>query len=308
MNELRGNWQKPFIEIALRGIRKANFNFENWDLNQIPSNLEHNEFNHLNNGWGVFKAPEEYTCAYITQEFASSPFTKGYWVATDEKGHKKQRWYMIEREFHLGIRNIYPDSDFSNWEPKLKNDKKSNEDEVKNQIYDNTSNSRWANMLVNRIDYKEKTFEAYIDWRPVLIEAKRITKIESKINFKPKLNELKDNYTEILKDVKKLLGLKIGITEYKNTEFRHPHPKGKSDDFFPTILFWGLKEQCNSAIKKLQKKEVSIIYNNEKYTITKWFKLDKEYPHRVRDYNNNKDKNETLKIVLLEFEYKKIKN
>jgi hypothetical protein len=302
INEPKGNWQNPFLEIVLRGIRKANFNFENWDINQIPNNLENHDFDSLNNGWGVFKAPEEQTCSFITQEFASSPFTKGYWVATDENGDKDHRWYMIEREFHLGIKKVYPNSDFSNWATKLKNDKNSNEDELKNQVFDNSINSRWADILINRIGYSKDEFEIYIKWQPVLIEAKRITTINSKINFKPKFSECVFNYNEVLKDVRKLLGLKIGIKN-KNTIFQHPHPKGQFDDFFPIILFWGLKRDCDTAIEELKNNEVSIKYDNADYKISKWFGLCKEYPHRIKDYEKNEDVDEILKVVLLEFEF-----
>ncbi|MBL4862937.1 MAG: hypothetical protein JKY09_07980 [Crocinitomicaceae bacterium] len=294
-------WPKPFIEIALRGIRKANFDFEQWRINQIPTQLGEETFRGLNDGWSIFLTPEEHPCAYITQEFATSPFTKGYWIPGEKK--KKPRYYMIEHEQYLTVEKVFPCTDYSKWEAKP------------NQ----KPGRRKADMLINRIGFENRNFTFFFDstWHPTLIEAKRATILPGDLSLKPDLSILKNpdviQHREIIKDVKKQLGLKIALKE-GNCSFKHPHKQGNNATFFSGILFWGFKEHVDAIRDKLQE-NVSIEYDGSTYTTKNWTGIQRDYPYHLLNYKDTQGVNNddhfdnvddytstTLSVILMQFD------
>lgn len=299
-----GYWYKPFIQIALRGIRKAHFDFEMWDTVQIIDNLNHHTFDSLNSGWGIFKAPEEHTCAYITQEFAASPFVKGTWSPDGVK-----RWYFIEREVELQLENVYRSKNYAEWATK--------ENKEENKTLSDKKPK--CDMLLSRILYSDenKCYHDVIEKPVVLIEAKRIEILKSKIES---FDTLESNVEGVINDIKKLAGIhlmnkkkKLIIDNPVNRDRREKYlkdekQKEKENNFHPWLLTWGIDSKINDFITtNLKDGVVTVNFDGKDLPIKNFRGISETYPMYFRDKNNpDNKKTHNLKLLLFTFDPPKL--
>ena len=87
------SWKFPFLEIAVRAIRKVHIEHGMWGIGQHNKSPE--VFSKMNVGHGIELAHETSVCAQITQDFINSRFTNGN-VYNDQ-----QRFYEIDREVKI---------------------------------------------------------------------------------------------------------------------------------------------------------------------------------------------------------------
>jgi hypothetical protein len=92
-NSNRHIWNKAFIELALRAMRKLHIKYGVWGVGQsVESKMD---FKKLNQGPGIEIAEEKEVCAAISQEFISSRFTNGVNL------NGEARYYELNREVHF---------------------------------------------------------------------------------------------------------------------------------------------------------------------------------------------------------------
>jgi hypothetical protein len=89
-------WNKVFIEIALRAIRKLHIDYSPWGFGQeYPDD---NIFNRINQGPSIEVAPEIAVCAAISQEFIYSRFTNGPYFENEHRFYEIQREVRFQRK------------------------------------------------------------------------------------------------------------------------------------------------------------------------------------------------------------------
>lgn len=185
-------WNKFFIEIATRAIRKAHFDYQ--VINSGQNDIDTFTFNKINSGIGIELVPEETVRDYIVNELLAM----GFW-----KRHKidgEYRSYWTEREFTIDIpldseeaKKIY--SEHLESSPYFK------------ERFDNEPPSKLklsVDMTVARYEQSNERNK----YSPVLLELKRLnTKI---INLSNKGTpwkggqSTKEQIKEIFKDIAKL--------------------------------------------------------------------------------------------------------
>ena len=97
-SEERARWTEPFMELALRAIRKVHHDHLLWSINQ---NIDlDTDFSRINMGNGIELADERLVCAAISQELISSRHSTGvYFESSKTKGSENaRRYYKLERE------------------------------------------------------------------------------------------------------------------------------------------------------------------------------------------------------------------
>lgn len=205
------DWRKPFMELAVRAVRKVNYDYSAWSIGQQINNDIKPE--NLNQNLGFLHANETAVCDAITLEFMNSPFTNGV------KIDGKLKYYSILREENFK----YADS---TRKLQSKNEEKSN---------------KRVDLVVNRYTLDNGPQISKI---PILIEAKRYHYMKSDIlTGKPK--SIKTKSESIIKD----MGYLQHIRDNKN-ELEYSFKDIEPETFFIYILIWGLHNKKKKYRKK----------------------------------------------------------
>lgn len=211
-------WTKIFIELAIRAITQVHYKYSVWELGQ--EKLQINEFKRLNQGEGVFFAPEEHIRDMISQQIIETALWKEHNIAGENRS------YFVDREFSIKI--PYKELILLDKEEKrfIKN-----KAEYEN---DHSPIDKVKKFYVDLIFKRLQTLDSDgMPTIPVLIEAKRFKLADiDLINKKVTLGKIQK--TGIDKDI-----LKLRLIRKFNKRSKINFYGNTYDKIFTYLLIWG---------------------------------------------------------------------
>lgn len=245
-------WDKIFIELSLRALRKLHIDYGMWGLGQKE---DESNFDNINNGPGIELALETHVGAAITHEFINSAFTNGFYFK------KKNRRYEIHREVSF-----------------------KKKDKGKFLIGASDEKKRIAiDLLIRRFEYNKEDEIVYCN--PSLIQLKRAQPIIPRIYIGGREN-ISVNYEGILNDLRYLETIyKYHLKEDLETgskEYRYESAK----DMHLYSLFWGVLDSISKPEEIIAHIKVKYGYSF-KDTNTKYSPLNYKKgtnPPEVKDW------------------------
>ncbi len=209
----RAKWRQIFLELAIRGIIQVHHKYNVWELGQHKTSLT--DFENLNQGNGIFFAPEEHVRDVIAQQLIETGLWKEHSIEDDDSS------YVIDREFLIRIPNkdlLELDSE------KIFTNIDSFEEEI-------IGSKRFkVDLVFKRLQPLNPDESATL---PVLIEAKRFEVININLITK-KPNVTSTQISGIDRDIWKLKVIKSYIKK-NSIEFYGE----KFEDVFTYLLVWG---------------------------------------------------------------------
>ncbi|MBL7733439.1 MAG: hypothetical protein JNM88_19885 [Chitinophagaceae bacterium] len=88
-------WKEIFLQLATRALIQVHNRYSVWELGQSDLSVEH--FRRLNQGYGIYFAPEEHLTDAISQQIIETGLWKEHTI------EKLQRSFLIDREFMINI-------------------------------------------------------------------------------------------------------------------------------------------------------------------------------------------------------------
>lgn len=210
----RAKWRQIFLELAVRGIIQVHHKYNVWELGQHQTSLT--DFENLNQGNGIFYAPEEYVRDVIAQQLIETGLWKEHSIEEDNSS------YIIDREFliqipHKELFELDTEKTFVSYD--------SSEDEIKG------FKKFKVDMVFKRMQPINPIDQSFT--LPVLIEAKRFELANIDLITK----KLKISSTQIASIDKDIMKLRV-IKEYlKDNEIEFYGEKFK--EVFTYLLVWG---------------------------------------------------------------------
>jgi hypothetical protein len=93
-------WLKVFLELAVRALRRLNYEFAPWTIGQSSHADITNKLGMINSSDGLKYVLETEVCTGITLEFMHSGFTNGGWIFDDS------RRYSVDREITIDSKRV----------------------------------------------------------------------------------------------------------------------------------------------------------------------------------------------------------
>lgn len=237
-------WREVFLEVALRAIRRTHYEYGIWELGQKELILD--DFSSLNQGLGIYYAPEETVRDAISQEIMLTGLWKKHTI------EKELRSYWIDREVRI----------------EFELNKTTNSPFIKELFSGNETGKKYfdIDIVFKRIEEKTKDGQETL---PTLIEAKRY----SHVNIDLQTKEIKIGRPQLSAINKDIAKLKLLLDLFENKPLVIKSKPYKC--FRIHLLVWGIAKKGfnirTDFISKLKYgKYLSLSEKSIKYLPIQW--------------------------------------